>query len=298
MNLPGVFEIGAVYRAGGATLRILLVVILWAVALKVGDTIISRAFRKPPAVARLGADDNRTRTLSSLLKSALRYVVSGIAVITILEVLGVDTKALLGGAAILGLAVGFAAQNLVRDIINGFFIIYERQYDIGDYITVAGVSGIVEEVGLRTTKLRDWSGDLHIVPNGLVDKTTNSSVRESRALVEISVAYGEDLERAIAVLQGACDQAAKEIATIVEGPKVLGVSRFGDSGVTLSVWARTKPLEQWGVERELRLRLKEALDQAGIEIPFPHVVIIEGKSSKGEGSDHSKQDESPCRDEL
>lgn len=296
MNLPDLAQV--VYQVGGAALRILLVVVLWAVALKVGDALIGRMFKKPQGIARLGTDDNRTRTLSSLLKSALRYGVSGIAVITIPEVLGVDTKALLGGAAILGLAVGFAAQNLVRDIINGFFIIYERQYDIGDYITIAGVSGIVEEVGLRTTKLRDWSGDLHIVPNGLVDKTTNSSVRESRALVEISVAYGEDLKRAITVLQGACDQAAREIANIVEGPKVLGVSKFEDSGVTLLVWARTKPLEQWGVERELRLRLKEALDRAGIEIPFPHVVIIEGKTSKGEVSDRCKQDGSPCGDEL
>lgn len=286
------------YRAGGAALRILLVVILWAVALRVGDALITRAFKKPSGIARLGADDNRTRTLSSLLKSALRYVVSGIAVITILEVLGVDTKALLGGAAILGLAVGFAAQNLVRDIINGFFIIYERQYDVGDYITIAGVSGIVEEVGLRTTKIRDWSGDLHIVPNGLIDKTTNSSVRESRALVEISVAYGEDLKRVIAVLQSACDQAARELTNIVEGPKVLGVSKFEDSGVTLLVWARTKPLEQWGVERELRLRLKEALDQAGIEIPFPHVVVIAGKSSGGKGGADSKRDETPYRGEL
>ncbi|HHY34552.1 MAG TPA: mechanosensitive ion channel family protein [Firmicutes bacterium] len=296
MNLPDLAQV--VYQVGGAALRILLVVVLWAVALKVGDALIGRMFKKPQGIARLGTDDNRTRTLSSLLKSALRYGVSGIAVITILEVLGVDTKALLGGAAILGLAVGFAAQNLVRDIINGFFIIYERQYDIGDYITIAGVSGIVEEVGLRTTKLRDWSGDLHIVPNGLVDKTTNSSVRESRALVEISVAYGEDLKRAITVLQGACDQAAREIANIVEGPKVLGVSKFEDSGVTLLVWARTKPLEQWGVERELRLRLKEALDRAGIEIPFPHVVVIEGKTSKREGSERYKQDGSPCGDEL
>jgi len=296
MSLPDLAPV--VYQAGGATFRILLVVILWAVALKVGDALITRAFNKPSRIVRFGMEDNRTRTLSSLLKSVLRYVVSGVAVITILEVLGVDTKALLGGAAILGLAVGFAAQNLVRDIINGFFIIYERQYDIGDYITIAGVSGIVEEVGLRTTKLRDWSGDLHIVPNGLVDKTTNSSVRESRALVEISVAYGEDLKRAITVLQGACDQAAREIANIVEGPKVLGVSKFEDSGVTLLVWARTKPLEQWGVERELRLRLKEALDQAGIEIPFPHVVIIERKSGDGKGNGHSNQADSDCKDEL
>ncbi|MBE3519035.1 MAG: mechanosensitive ion channel family protein [Firmicutes bacterium] len=277
MNLPDLAQVA--YQAGGAALRILLVVVLWVVALKVGEALIGRMFKKPQGIPRLGTDDNRTRTLSSLLRSALRYGVSGIAVITMLEIMGVDTKALLGGAAILGLAVGFAAQNLVRDIINGFFIIYERQYDVGDYITIAGVSGIVEEVGLRTTKLRDWSGDLHIVPNGLVDKTTNSSVRESRALVEISVAYGEDLKRVMSVLQSACDQAAREVPNIVEGPKVLGISRFEDSGVTLLIWARTKPLEQWGVERELRLRLKEALDQAGIEIPFPHVVVIAGKSS-------------------
>lgn len=260
--------------------RLGLVLVLALVGVRLADVVVARLFRARPGTRVWQVEESRSRTLASLVRSAIRYTVTIFAGLTVLDMLGVDTKSLLGGVAIAGLAVGFGAQNLVRDIISGFFIIYERQYDVGDYIKAAGVAGVVEEVGLRVTKLRDWSGEVHVIPNGRIDITTNLSRAGSRALVEVGVAYEADLRRAMAVMQEACDRAARELPAITEGPTVLGVKELGESGVTLLVWARTQPLEQWGVERELRLRLKEALEAAGIEIPYPRVVVYE-RSGRG-----------------
>jgi len=268
--------------AGRVVWRLLLLVILALVAVKVADVLVSRLFRPRPGTRVWQLDEGRARTLASLLRSAVRYTVSIFAAIMALDMLGVDTRSLLGGVAIAGLAIGFGAQNLVRDVIAGFFIIYERQYDVGDYIKAAGVAGVVEEIGLRVTRLRDWSGEVHVIPNGKIDVTTNLSRAGSRALVEVSVAYEADVRRAISVMQEACDRAAREIPAIVEGPQVLGVKDLGQSGVNILIWARTKPLEQWGVERELRLRIKEALDAAGIEIPYPRLVLYD-RSNEGGG---------------
>lgn len=247
-------------------------VLLAALAVKLLESFIDKVFSKKWGTR--GFADQRGKTLSGLLKSAIRYVTGIILLLTVLEMLGIDTKALLGGAAVLGVAVGFGAQNLVRDVISGFFIIYERQYDVGDYVTIAGVSGFVEEIGLRTTRLRDFSGDLHIVPNGLVDKTTNSSRRESRALVEIRIAYEEDTRKAIEVLSRACQEFGRQNSSVADGPKVLGVNGMDDFGVVILVWAKTVPLEHWQVERDLRLYLKEALEREGMHVSYPRRVVL------------------------
>jgi len=269
---------------GHVVSRLALVVVLALVGVKLADVLVARLFRPRPGTRVWQLEENRSRTLASLLRSTIRYTVTIFAGTMLLDIVGVDTKSLLGGVAIAGLAIGFGAQNLVRDVITGFFIIYERQYDVGDYIKAAGVSGVVEELGLRVTKLRDWSGEIHVVPNGRIDITTNLSRAGSRALVEVSVAYEADLRRAMSVMQEACDRAAREIPTILEGPRVLGVKELGASGVNILIWARTQPLEQWAVERELRLRLKEALDAAGIEIPYPRLVVYD-RSERGTNGD-------------
>ncbi len=265
-----------------AAARIAAVLVLSYAAVKLGDSLISRVFLRAVKFRGLRSADNRAKTLAGLLKSALRYAVGTVMFLTVLDLAGIDTKALLGGAAILGLAIGFGAQNLVRDVITGFFIIYERQYDIGDYITAAGLSGVVEEIGLRTTRLRDWSGDVHVVPNGLVDKTTNKSRAGSRALIDVTIAFEEDTREALAVIQAACDRMAKDHPVITEGPVALGVSKVDASGVTIEVWARTKPLEHFTIERELRLRVKEALQKAGIEVPYQRVMLL-GSAGQDQG---------------
>ncbi|HHY12188.1 MAG TPA: mechanosensitive ion channel family protein [Firmicutes bacterium] len=265
---------------GAVVARIGAVIVMALLVVKIGNSLINKLLSEPKGkVPGLPIDEARAETLSGLLRSTLRYVTGIVALLMVLDLLGIDTKALLGGAAVLGLAVGFGAQNLVRDVITGFFLIYERQYDVGDYVTIAGVSGIVEQIGLRTTVLRDWSGDVHTVPNGLVEKTTNSSRRGSRALVEVPVSYAADLRQVIDIMEQVCEQAAEELPAIREGPRVLGVKQLGESGVVLLVWARAEPLSQWNVERELRLRIKEALDTAGIEVPYPRLVVC-GESHK------------------
>ncbi len=258
---------------GGAAARILAVGIMAAIVVKLGDSLIHKIFRGTVRFRGTQMQDSRAKTLSGILKSALRYTVAIVSLITVLELVGIDTKALLGGAAIVGLAVGFGAQSLVKDVITGFFIIYERQYDIGDYITAAGLSGVVEEIGLRTTRLRDWSGDVHVIPNGLVDKTTNKSRSDSRAMFEVIISHEDDVRKAMGVLEKVCGEAAR-LPSVTEGPRVLGITRLDATGIGLTIWAKTKPLAHWGVERELRIRAKEALSEAGIEIPYSKVVVM------------------------
>lgn len=261
--------------------KIAAVLVLSYAVLRLGDSLIGRVLEKTAKVRGLRTNDGHSKTLGGLLRSTLRYAVGIVVLLTVLGLAGIDTRALLGSAAVLGLAVGFGAQNLVRDVITGFFIIYERQYDVGDYITVAGLSGMVEEVGLRTTRLRDWSGEVHVVPNGLVDKTTNKNRAGSRALIEVAIAYEADARRAMAVMQAVCDDMAKQHPVITDGPIVLGVSRLDASGVVFEVWARTKPMENPAIERELRLRIKEALQSAGIQPPHQRVMVVQA----GQGTD-------------
>jgi small-conductance mechanosensitive channel len=258
---------------GGVAARILAMSIIATLAVKLGDSLIQKLFLGTARLRGGQMTDSRAKTLSGILTSALRYTVVTVWFTTALELLGIDTKALLGGVAIVGLAVGFGAQSLVKDVITGFFIIYERQYDVGDYITAAGLSGVVEDISLRTTRLRDWSGDVHVIPNGMVDKTTNKSRADSRATFEVIISHEDDVKKATEVLEKVCQDLAGH-PSVTEGPRVLGITRLDATGVGLTLWARTKPLAHWGVEREFRVRAKDALSAAGIEIPYSKVVVM------------------------
>jgi small-conductance mechanosensitive channel len=192
----------------------------------------------------------------------------------VLGLLGIPTASILAGAGIVGLAVGFGAQGLVSDVVTGFFILLENQLEVGDYVTMGGFSGIVEEVGLRVTKLRDFNGSLHFIPNRQIGSLTNHSRGSMRALVDLSISYEDDIERVIQVLQAACDRVRERTPEIVEGPDVLGVQAFGASDVVIRVIAKTENMQQWTVERTLRQELKKTLEENGIEIPYPHQVNV------------------------
>ncbi|HOV80137.1 MAG TPA: mechanosensitive ion channel family protein [Bacillota bacterium] len=214
------------------------------------------------------AGTNRARTIATLLKSIIRYTVYFIASVAILGLFGVQTGGLLAGAGFVGLAVGFGAKNLIQDIITGFFIIFEDQFTVGDYITTAGVSGLVEEMGLRVTRLRDLGGQVHYVPNGKITQVTNYSRGSLQAVVDIGIAGGEDIDRAVDVLGQAGKSLAREWPDLIAaGPEVLGVVALSPSEITIRLSASVKPLHHWKVERELRKRAKEALDKAGIKLP-------------------------------
>jgi len=226
----------------------------------------------------------RADTLSSILIKIVGIVILIIALITILPEFGVNIATLLAGIGVGGLAIAFAAQNLVRDYISGFFIILEDQYRIGDVVAIAGVAGAVEEIGLRRTVLRDVDGNVHSVPNGKVELSTNMTKKYSRVNLNVSVGYGEDLNRVIDVINSICQEMAQDSQwkeDFLTTPSVTRVDKLGDSGIDIKIMGDTKPSRQWALMGELRLRLKNTFDTEGIEIPWPHTKIYFGNSPTG-----------------
>jgi small conductance mechanosensitive channel len=188
---------------------------------------------------------------------------------------------LIAGIGVGGLAIAFAAQNLVRDYISGFFVILEDQYRIGDVVSISGVAGTVEEIALRRTVLRDVDGNVHSIPNGKVDVSTNMTKGFSRVNLNISVGYGENLKRVIDIINKVCQEMAKDPQwkdDFIAAPTALRVDKLGDSGIDIKILGDTKPSRQWPVMGELRLRLKDTFDNEGIEIPWPHTKVYFGNS--------------------
>lgn len=257
----------------GKIVLIVIVLILMKVVVKIGNRFINGFFQKKTS-NRFSIEERRAHTLSAILKSVYRYVVYFIGIITIVGSF-VDVTSLLAVAGVGSLAIAFGAQSLVEDFVTGFFIFLDDQFSVGDYVTLKNLSGIVENMGLRTTQIRDFNGDLHIIPNREISTVTNHSRGNMQAKVEVSIAYEEDIQRAIQVLEKLCSKMAKENDKIVEGPYVLGVEELGDSSINICITAQTKNMEQWGVERQLRQRIKETFDQEGIEIPYLKRVVYQ-----------------------
>ncbi|MGD6801708.1 mechanosensitive ion channel family protein [Rossellomorea aquimaris] len=266
---------GLLITIGISFMQIIAIYIAFLLVRGFGNKVLHRAFSKYSE--RNSVSAARAQTLESLAKNIFSYVLIFIFFVTILQIFGIEVTAILAGAGIIGLAVGFGAQGLVSDVVTGFFILLEKQIDVGDYVTAGSYSGIVEAVGLRTTQIRSFDGTLNFLPNREITSLSNHSRGNMRALVDIGISYDDDIDLAITVLQQVCDKVAAEDENIVDGPNVIGVQTLGASDVVIRVIGKTKNMEQWGVERKLRKALKEALDQNGIEIPYPHQVYIEKK---------------------
>ncbi|HUP02300.1 MAG TPA: mechanosensitive ion channel family protein [Gemmatimonadota bacterium] len=222
------------------------------------------------------AEFQRRKTLGSVLTRAGLILILSVTLMMVLEEVGIALAPLLATAGIAGLAIGFGAQTLVKDIISGVFILIENQYAIGDVIETAGVDGVVEEVNLRTTLLRDLHGVVHVVPNGEIRVLSNKTKDWSRAVLEVAVGYREDPDRVIAILEEVAAGLADDPvygALLLESPTVPGVEAFGESTLTIRMMAKTLPLRQWDVARELRRRIKRRFDKEGIEMPFPQRVV-------------------------
>src|SRR3990172_2562288 len=223
--------------------------------------------------------EKRVRTLTALLRSIVFVLMIGIAVVMALKELGMDIAPIIAGAGILGLAVSFGAQNLVRDIISGFFIIFEDQVRVGDSTVINGKSGTVEEIKFRTIAIRDLDGTLHIFPNGSITQLSNQSRDWSKYIVDVRVAYGENLDHAIETLreigQGLAGDKRFE-SLILEPLEVLGVDSFGPSEVVIRCLLKTLPQKQWGAGRELRKRIVSGFIDKGIEIPYQNVSVFPG----------------------
>jgi len=223
--------------------------------------------------------DQRIHTLSTVIVSTLMIIIGVVAIFTILAQIGVNIAPALLGFGVVGLAVGFGAQSLVKDIISGLFILLENQYGVGDVVKIAGIIGVVEQMNLRRTVLRDLDGIVHSVPNGEIAVASNYTMDWSRVNLDISVGYGEDLDRVIAVINRVGDEMYKESywgSLMLTPPKVLRVNSLGDSGIDIKILGDTKPIKQWEIMGELRRRIKRVFDEEGIEIPWPHTKVYFG----------------------
>lgn len=253
-------------------------VVLWFALNKFLPPLVSRTMVTTKGESKEGIK-KRTDTLVGVLTSMGRVLIVIVGIITILSEVGVPIAPMLASFGIAGVAVGFGAQYLIRDVIAGIFIIMENQYRVGDVARVAEVTGVVEEITLRRTVLRDLDGIVHNVPNGEIRVASNFTRHFSRVNLNISVGYGTDLDHAISVI----NRVGKELAEdknwrdrIISPPKVERVDNLGDSGIEIKILGDVKPIQQWAVMGELRLRLKKAFDAEGIEIPWPHTRVYFG----------------------
>lgn len=230
------------------------------------------------------AQIKRAYTLTHIVRDVARIVIVFVGVMMILSEVGIDLKPLLAAAGLGGLAIGFGAQSLVKDLISGFFILLENSVRVGDVVEVAGVSGVVEEIELRTIKLRDLSGNVHVVPNGVIDKVKNMTKDYSYYVFDLGVAYREDVDEVMEVLKEIAVELREDPAfraDILAPLEMLGVDQFADSAVIIKCRIKTEPIKQWRIGREMNRRIKITFDAKGIEIPFPHQTIYWGEPKKG-----------------
>jgi len=266
----------------------LLRVVLIAVVAWIGLGVMQRMIRLFGERLTRSMDDREQVKRAETIGRVFRYIAAVIVVVLattlILSELGIAVAPILGAAGVIGLAVGFGAQSLVKDYFAGFFILLENQMRQGDVVGIADKAGLVEEVTLRYVRLRDYDGNVHIVSNGLITTVTNMSRGYAQSVVDVGVAYREDTDEAVGVMR---ETGAEMRADPVFGPKILdeleiaGVDKWADSAVILRCRFKVRPLEQWNVRREFLRRLKKAFDARGIEIPFPHLTIYAGAARDG-----------------
>ena len=258
----------------GKIVKIFIIFIVIKVLSKITYVIIDRAFQKKKR-SIFHRDEKKINTLITITKNIVKYIFYFIGLVMVLDMFNISTSSILATAGIGGLAIGFGAQSLVKDVITGFFILFEDQFSVGDYVKVGEYEGIVEELGVRVTKIRDFSGELHIIPNSNIQTVTNRTRGNMRALVVVTAAYEENVDKVTEVLNKICEELKVNNEKIVEGPTLIGISNLGEYGIDFTIVAKTDPMEQWGVEREIRKRVKEVFDEENIEIPYPKKVIYE-----------------------
>lgn len=263
------------------SIKIVLIIVFSFLVVKFGRKLIRRIL-KVQARGPLQVSERRSVTLVKLLENVLAYVVFFIAVLTILPIFGVETKGLIVGAGVGGVALGFGAQSLVKDIISGFFILFEDQFSVGDYVRIQTFEGTVQSIGLKTTKIRSGTGELHIIQNGMITEVTNFSLHNSVALVDISISYEGDIEHAQSVIESHLETMPERYEEMVKPPEFLGVQNLGPSEVTLRIASEVKPMAQFKISRAIRKEIKEVLERNSIEIPYPKMVLYRQPENQNE----------------
>jgi moderate conductance mechanosensitive channel len=262
-------------------IMVLVTVVLSLLTILLVPKMIDTAVRGTRAGQSEEELKKRSDTLSNVIGTAIQIVLIFLFILTVLSQVGISITAFLTGSAVLGVAVGFGAQYLVKDVISGLFVIMEGQYHKGDVVKLAGESGVVEEINLRRTILRDMDGVYHVVPNGEIRVASNYTKQMSKINLNVGVSYSTDLDKAISVINQVGQQMAADplwVDAITSAPHVLRIDNLGDSSIDIKIAGDTKPGKQWDVTGELRLRLKKAFDNKGIDIPFPHTTVIFGNS--------------------
>jgi len=263
--------------------RIVLVIALGAAIYFVFQKVMPRLVSRTIKIRMKGRPkvevEKRSRTISNVISKTIGIFIAGVVLFTILAEIGVNIGPALASLGILGLAVSFGAQSLIKDLINGIFILLENQYSVGDVVRIGDTAGLVEEVNLRRTILRDLDGVVHYIPNSETGIVSNLTKEYSRVNMNISVAYSEDIDRVINVINRVCSNMAKEKKwknLIIKTPQVLRVDALAESGVEIKILGDTLPASQWDIMGELRKRIKREFDNEGIEIPWPHMKIYFG----------------------
>jgi small conductance mechanosensitive channel len=273
------WDLGSILASAGKTLLIIVVAL---VVLFIVRRLVPRLIKmRLPKIRGKAPEQNEQRvgTVSRVIIRAANVIVLVVALMMILDVLGIDTTPVLATVGVASLAIGFAAQNIIRDYMHGMFIVMEDWYREGDVATCDGTVGVVQELNLRRTILRDIDGKMHVIPNSKIDRVSNWGRDWSRINLDISVGYNENLDRCISVINEVCKELKSDEKwgdKMVTTPEVLRVNKLGGSGVDIKILGDTKPLQQWALMGELRKRVKDRFDVEGIEIPWPHTKIYFG----------------------
>lgn len=259
-------------------LRIVLILVgMWVatkLSRKIGKRIIRISANDDPSTDK--ERERRVKTLVQIITFAAKVLIIAVGGMMIIKEIGIDIGPILAGAGILGLAIGFGSQALVKDLVSGFFLIMENQIRVGDVVRIGSTAGLVERITLRTVILRDLDGIVHTIPNGEIATLSNMTYGWSRANLDIGVAYKENVDEVMKVLKDLSQNMYEEEkyqGVILEKPTILGVDSLGDSAVTVKMIIKTAPLKQWDVAREFRRRVKNEFDRLGIEIPFPQRTV-------------------------
>ena len=261
---------------GMVALKVIFIILLSSIVVKIGKSVISRAF-KVRLKGALRYTERRETTLVKLLQNTLSYVVYFAAILATLSAFTINVTGILAGAGVLGLAVGFGAQSLVKDIITGFFIIFEDQFSVGDYVQIGLTVGTVEEIGLRTTKISAYGGEIHIIPNGNISEVVNYSINNSLAIVDIRLGYKTDIAKTEKLLESFLAGLSDGYEALISPPTIVGVQELGTTEIIMRITAETQPVMQYAIARKLRRDLKIFLDIHGIDIPYANMVMFQPK---------------------
>ncbi len=266
--------------------KVVIVLVLMYIGVKLSSVVSTRLFVFLGRQKKMDEEyKKRADTLSAVIGYLITVTIVVIAAMMILPELGIEIGPVLAAAGVVGVAIGFGAQHLVQDIIGGFFILLDDEIRVGDVVEIAGKSGLVEKLNLRMIVLRDLSGNVHYVRNGMIDVVTNMTKDYSRYVFDIGVAYREDVDEVIRVIRQVDEELRSDpefAPDILEPIEILGLDQFAESAVIIKARTKTRPVRQWTVGREFNRRLKKRFDEKNIEIPFPHVTLYMGQDKAGQ----------------